>query len=78
MELEPLGPDEAPAVLAALAAAFLKDVDEEEVALDAKVLEPERTLVARDGGRIVASAGVLQRELTVPGGTLPEIGRAHV
>jgi predicted acetyltransferase len=71
MELQPLGADEAPAALAAIAAAFLNDVDEEEAALDAKVLEPERTLVARDDGRIVATAAVLSRELTVPGGPVP-------
>jgi len=71
MELQPVAPDEVQDVLAALAAAFLKDVDEEEVALDARVIEPERTLVGRDGGRIVASAAVLTRALTVPGGTLP-------
>ena len=71
MELGPLAADEVPAVQAAVAAAFLQDVDEEEAALDAKVIEPERTLVARDDGRIVASAAVLTRELTVPGGPVP-------
>ena len=71
MELELLGPDETPAVLAAIAAAFLSDVDEEEAALAARVIEPERTLVARDDGRIVACAAALPRELTVPGGLVP-------
>src|SRR5687768_14766887 len=74
MELHPLAADETPAVLAVVAGAFLKDVDEEEAELDAKVIEPERTLVAREGGRIVACAAVLPRELTVPGGTLPVAG----
>jgi predicted acetyltransferase len=69
--LEPIAPDEVPALLAATAAAFLSDFDEEEAALDARVVEPERTLVARDGGRIVATAAVLARELTVPGGRVP-------
>jgi predicted acetyltransferase len=71
MELQPVAAHEVRDVLAALAAAFLKDIDEEEAALDARVIEPERTLVARDDGRIVASAAVLPRGLTVPGGTLP-------
>jgi predicted acetyltransferase len=71
VELGPIDPDETPAILAALAAAFLTDLDEEEAALEAKVIEPERTLVARDDGRIVASAAVLSRELTVPGGRVP-------
>lgn len=71
MELESLATHEVHDVLAALAAAFLKDVDADLAALDAKVVEPERTLVVRDGARIVACATVLSRELTVPGGALP-------
>jgi predicted acetyltransferase len=71
MKLAPIAADEAPAILEAIAAAFLKDPDEEELALDTKVIEPERTLVAREDGRIVASAAVLSRELTVPGGPVP-------
>ena len=71
MEFETIGAGEVEAVLAALAAAFLEDLDEGEAALEAKVVEPERTLVARDGGRIVASAAAIARELTVPGGCVP-------
>jgi predicted acetyltransferase len=74
MEIETIDAGELDDVLAALAAAFLEDVDDEEVALDKEVLEPERTLVVRDGGRIVASAGVVARELTVPGGPVPVAG----
>ncbi len=70
MELGPIASDETPAILAAIAAAFLADLDEEEAALEAKVIEPERTLVAREDGRIVACAAVLSRELTVPGGRM--------
>ena len=71
MELELLGPDDTPAVLEAIATAFLADLDAEEAALDAKVIEPERTLVAREAGRIVSCATALPRELTVPGGIVP-------
>jgi predicted acetyltransferase len=71
MEPEPLGAGEAPALLALVTAAFLKDLDEEEAALDARVVEPERALVFRDGGRIVAGTAAIARELTVPGGVLP-------
>ena len=71
MEPEPLGADEAPALLALVTSAFLKDVDEEEAALDAKVVEPERALVFREGARIVAGTAAIARELTVPGGVLP-------
>ena len=74
MEIETIQPGEMEAVLGTLAAAFLEDVDEDEVAVDKQVLEPERTLVVRDGGRIVASAGVVTRELTVPGGPVPVAG----
>ena len=74
MEIETIAPGELEAVLTALAAAFLEDLDPDEVVLDSKVLEPERTLVVRDGGRIVASAGVVTRELTVPGGPVPVAG----
>jgi predicted acetyltransferase len=71
MEIETIEPGEVRAVLSALAAAFLEDLDEEEAALDEKVVEPGRTLVARDGGRIVATAAVAAREVTVPGGVVP-------
>jgi predicted acetyltransferase len=74
MELETIDPTDVDAVLSTLAAAFLQDLDEDEAALDAKVVEPERTLVARDGGRIVACAAVVGRELTVPGGPVPIAG----
>jgi predicted acetyltransferase len=74
MEIETIEAGELEAVLDALAGAFLEDMDEEEVALDRKVLEPERTLVMRDGGRIIASAGIVTRELTVPGGPVPVAG----
>jgi predicted acetyltransferase len=74
MEIETIEPGELDAVLHALSAAFLADPDEDEAAVDKQVLEPERTLVARDGGRIVASAGAVTRELTVPGGPVPVAG----
>jgi predicted acetyltransferase len=74
MEIGTIEPPELDAVLAMLMEAFLEDADEDELALDKKVLEPERVLVARDGGRIVACAGVVTRELTVPGGPVPVAG----
>jgi predicted acetyltransferase len=68
VELGPIAPEETQALLAAIAGAFLHDFDEDEAKLDAKVVEPERTLVAREDGRMVATAAVFTRELTVPGG----------
>jgi Sterol carrier protein domain len=47
MELETIGAGEVEEVLSALAAAFLEDLDEGEAALDAKIVEPERTLATR-------------------------------
>ena len=38
------------------------------------MLEPERTLVLRDRGRIVAGTGIFSRRLTVPGGEVPAAG----
>jgi predicted acetyltransferase len=74
MQIETIEPGEMDAVMDTLVTAFLEDPDEEEIALDKKLLEPERVLVARDGGRIVACAGVVTRELTVPGGPVPVAG----
>ena len=71
MELEPIRADEVPALLDAIHAAFLHDMDQEEAALDVKVIEPERTLVAREDGRVIATAAVLTRELTLPGAVVP-------
>ena len=71
IDLGPIAPEETHALLAAIAGAFLEDLDEGEAKLDAKVVEPERTLVVRDDGRMVATAAVFSRELTVPGGPRP-------
>jgi predicted acetyltransferase len=55
--------------------AFNEDVDEESAAAERLVFEPERALVARRGNDIVGTAGILTRQLTVPGGVVPA---AHV
>jgi predicted acetyltransferase len=44
----------------------------------AKILEPARTLVIRDHGRIVASTGIYSRNLTVPGAVVPVAGVTQV
>ena len=67
----PVGADEYHAFVAALREAFHSDLDEDEARLERPLFEPERTLAIRDGGRIVATAAVFSRELTVPGGPVP-------
>ena len=69
MEAAPVTPDEIPAFLEALYAAFHEDVPPDDPWR--ALIEPERTLAIRDGGRIVATTGVYSRRLTVPGGELP-------
>jgi predicted acetyltransferase len=55
--------------------AFNEDVEEEGSAAERLIFEPERALVARRGTEIVGTAGVLTRDLTIPGGA---VAAAHV
>lgn len=64
-----------PAASELLSFAFHEHLTEEARAVESSVVEPERTLVAEDGGTIVGHAGAYTRELTVPGAILPA---AHV
>jgi predicted acetyltransferase len=68
VEVAPVSPDEIPEFLDALYLAFHDAAHPDDVALASKVLEPERTLAVRDGGRIVATTAIYSRRLTVPGG----------
>src|SRR5919108_2457543 len=70
----PVTPDEIPAFVESVFAAFHNDVSEHEMERWTRVLEPERTLVLRDRGRIVAGTGIFSRHLTVPGGEVPVAG----
>lgn len=54
---------------------FHGGLDAESWAVERSVLEPERTLIVRDGAELVATATAFTRELTVPGARLPA---AHV
>ena len=71
MEPRPITLDELPAFLAAVGTAFHHTATPEETELLRRVIEPERTLVLRDRGRIVAAAAIFSRRLTVPGGEVP-------
>jgi predicted acetyltransferase len=68
----PIHPDELGALLHNVDGAFHRTVSAEgRVERMAKILEPARTLVIRDRGRVVASAGIYSRHLTVPGAVVP-------
>jgi predicted acetyltransferase len=67
----PISADEVPAFVDALYQAFHSAGHPEDIANVAKVLEPERSLAVRDGGRIVGTASVYSRRLTVPGAVVP-------
>jgi predicted acetyltransferase len=54
---------------------FHHDFDDEARALDRRLWEPERALVADDDGFIVGHTNILTRDLTVPGAIIPA---AHV
>jgi predicted acetyltransferase len=71
VEAAPIGPDEVPEFVDALYQAFHAAGHPEDIARAAEVLEPGRTLAVRDGGLIVATAGIYARRLTVPGAELP-------
>jgi predicted acetyltransferase len=74
VEPAPIGPDEVPAFVEATYSAFHNDVRPHHEERWKRVLEPERTLVVRDRGRIVAGTGIFSRRLTVPGGEVPLAG----
>ena len=67
--------DDWPAAADLLSFAFHDQITPETRDVEGSVVEPERTLVAEDGGTIVGHAGAYTRELTVPGAILPA---AHV
>jgi predicted acetyltransferase len=78
VEPSPITADEIPAFVAAIVSAFHDDVTPEDVERIRKKLEPERTLVIRDGERIVAGMSIYSRRITVPGGERPVAGITQV
>ena len=71
MDPTPVSAEQVPDFVRAVFDAFHYAAPPDEVEERGKNIEPERTLVLRDGGRIVAATGIFTRELTVPGAIVP-------
>src|SRR5688572_18351560 len=65
---EPITADDLTAFEQAARRAFHDDAHPVEVEMDVKLLEPERSLVVRDGDEIVGTTAALSQSVTVPGG----------
>jgi len=74
VEITTIEPDEVPEFHQTLARAFHTEWPPEAIENAARVTEPARSLVVRDGGRMVASTGSYGRRLSVPGGEVPLAG----
>ena len=68
VRLRPVTREEVNPFLDAVMFAFHAELHDDDRAMWAKVVEPERTLVWEDDGRFVANAGAFSRTMTVPGG----------
>jgi predicted acetyltransferase len=78
VEPTPITADEIPAFTEAVEGAFHYEPSGDEVERLRKKLEPERSLVIRDGERIVAATSIYTRRMTVPGGERPVAGVTQV
>src|ERR671915_491952 len=67
---EPIAADDLSAFERAARRAFHDDAHPAEVEMDVRLLEPERSLVVRDGGEIVGTTAALTQHVTVPGGAI--------
>src|SRR6516165_6668753 len=67
IELRPIDIEEFPAFNRALSNAFGGHATEEQIELNKKHVEIDRTLAAFDGAQIVGTGGVFTFQLTVPG-----------
>ncbi|MBE1484505.1 GNAT family N-acetyltransferase [Plantactinospora soyae] len=73
--IEAATPADLDAIGTLLRTLFHNEPDATFTEVHAGIAEPDRSLVVRSGGTVVAHAGAYTRKLTVPGGTLPA---AHV
>ncbi|NIA25224.1 MAG: GNAT family N-acetyltransferase [Gammaproteobacteria bacterium] len=74
MEYHPIRPDEFDGYINVLSHVFTWDPKPEEVEVEKKHIELDRTVGAFDDGRIVGTGANLTFEMTVPGGSLPAGG----
>src|SRR3954452_16209501 len=78
VEPAPITAEEIPEFRDAVGSAFHDDTSEHDLERMGKTIEPERTLVLRDDGRIVAATGIYTRRISVPGGEVPVAGVTQV
>jgi predicted acetyltransferase len=78
MDLRPVAAEEFRTFLDAVEHVFAGAPTDEDVALEGALFEADRSLVAEDAGRIVATAAALSLDLSVPGGSVPAAGVSYV
>jgi predicted acetyltransferase len=78
MDPAPITAEEIPEFRDAVGSAFHNDTTDHHLERMRRTLEPERTLVLRDDGRIVAATGIYTRRMSVPGGDVPMAGVTQV
>jgi predicted acetyltransferase len=78
VEPAPITADEIADFRDAVGAAFHNDTSERHLERMRAILEPARTLVLRDGERIVAGTAIYTRRISVPGGEVPVAGITQV
>jgi predicted acetyltransferase len=76
IEVRALREGELRAFLTAVSTAFSEEINEEELASNERIFEPDRVFVATDAERIVGGGGSFSFQMTVPGGA--SVGAAGV
>ncbi|MFB6394559.1 GNAT family N-acetyltransferase [Polymorphospora lycopeni] len=71
LPIQPATPDDWDEVGALMAASFHHALESDVHESERLVFEPDRSLVVRDEGRVVAHAAAFTRDLTVPGAVVP-------
>ena len=71
LDLRPIDADEFPAYFRSLYETFGGDARDDDVEADRWVFEPDRSLATVADKRIVSTAAIFSRRMTVPGGELP-------
>jgi predicted acetyltransferase len=76
--LRPITAAEYPAYIRSMAETFGEDIHPDDVAHEKSIWEADRSQAGFDGDDVVASAGIITRELTVPGTIVPMAGITDV